>query len=232
MTKPHQLSFPQTDRPFEARRLTLAELRAGDIHSYWSPKEGRLVRVSGLPSIALALLLEFDPNVVAFVERPRILCAGNDRYEISFWVRERSGVERMPLIVRSCDMERGKGRAGHRRAAALIEAATAAYIPLEFVLERDVLAQRAKIALAYRQLPSVQCATQLANRAQISDRIIAALDEFGRMRLAQLEAALGGYCEADLTCVLAYLLHQGQIQCNAEDRLRRSTLFEARCGQS
>lgn len=225
-------SAPSTfERPYAARELTLPELRAGDIHSFESPKEqGRLVRVVGIPRIAQALLLEFDPTIVAYVERPRILQVDRRHYELCFWCREQSGRERMLLVVTHGQQEPGPGpkRRAHREAAALIEAASNAHLPLEFVAEADLLAQGPRVALAYSLLPGVQTALRLANRALLQAAIVDTLTLFPRMRFAQLLTALDGYASADVLCVLAYLLHAGAVTCDATERLLRSTTFEVR----
>lgn len=217
------------ERPYTARDLTLAEVRAGDVHSFASPKEGgRLLRVVGLTRIAQSLLLEFEPSVVAYTPRPRMLQVGKERFEICFWLRERSGEERMLLIVpgaRRAGAE-GASRREHRRAEALIEAARAAHLPLQFVHEAELLAQGQRIALAYRLLPDVQSAVKLTNRGQLQDLILAVLAQHPRLRFSQVLAAADGYQPADVQCVLAYLLHAGLLHCDATDRILRQTNFE------
>lgn len=221
--------LPPADRPFQARALTLPEIRRGDVHSFVSPKEGgRLVRVLGLARIAQALLIEMDFNIVAYVERPRVLKVGKERHEICFWHRDRHGEERMLMVVPGTRRVGAETRAHreHRRAEALIEAARAAHLPLQFVHEADVLAQGQRIALAYRLLPDVQSAQRLTNRGQLQDLILGLLAQHARLRFSQIVAGTDGYRPADVQCVLALLLHAGQLRCDATDRLLRNTVFE------
>lgn len=219
--------YPLGDRPYTARALTLPEVRAGDIHSFHSPKEGRLVRVDGLAHIAQALLLELNPDITAYTERPRQLTIGTASYELSFWCRLRRGEERMLLVVPgTVQGAQRAARRQHREAEALLEAARAAYLPLQFVHEADLLAQPERVALAYRLLPDVQAAVRLANRGLLEDEIVAACRRHQRLRFAQLTGALGNYLPADVQCVVAYLLHTGALVSDASDRLLRSTCLE------
>ena len=220
--------YPLGDRPYSARELTLPEVRAGDIHSFCSPKEGgRLVRVDGLARIAQALLLELNPDITAYTPRPRLLTVGDARYELCFWCSLRSGEEKMLLVVPG--MVHGAQRATrrqHREAEALLDAARAAHLPLQFVHEADLLAQPERVALAYRLLPDVQTAARLANRGLLEDEIVALCSRHDRLRFAQLSGALGNYAPADVQCVVAYLLHTGALVSDASDRLLRSTTLE------
>jgi hypothetical protein len=219
--------YPLGDRPYTARALTLPEVRAGDIHSFHSPKEGRLVRVDGLAHIAQALLLELNSDITAFTERPRQLTVGGASYELSFWCRLRSGEERMLLVVSGAVHGAQRAtRRQHREAEALLDAARAAHIPLQFVHEADLLAQPERLALAYRLLPDVQAAARLAHRGLLEDEIIAVCRRHQRLRFAQLAGALGNYVPADVQCVVAYLLHTGALLSDASDRLLRSTHLE------
>lgn len=229
-TTARAMQAPTSERPYQPRQLSLAEIRAGDVHSFSSPKEGgRLTRVVGIPALAQALLLEFDSNIDAFTERPRTLRCGTHVYEITFWCRERNGRERMLLLVSTASATRtGTGRRRHREAEALIDAAAAAHLPLEFVHESDLLARQHEIARAFRWLPAVQTAQRLANRLMVQNAILDMLSCFHRMRLSQITSALEGYSSADVQCVLADLAHQGVLVCDAVDRMRRSTVFERR----
>lgn len=183
--------------------------------------------VVGIPAIAQLLLLDFEPNIVAIVERPRVLRAGSRSYEISFWCCERDGRERMLLLVPSSESTRnGNGRRYHREAEALIDAAKEAQLPLEFVHASELRAHEHRIALAYRLLPLVQTAHRLSNRLVLSNAILDVLVRFHRVRFSQLTAALDGYAAADVHCVLADLLHRGMVVSDAADRLLRSTNFE------
>lgn len=228
MSRSSPPAYPQGDRPYLARPLSLPEIRAGDVHSYASPKEGgRLVRVLGLARIAQAMLLEAAPHIVAYTERPRVLEVGNARYEICFWCREKTGEERMLMVVLgSSKPAPGGKRRAHRQAEALIDAARAAHLPLEFVHEADLLAQSDRIALAYRLLPDVQTALRLSNRGVLQDAILDQLSRHHRLRFSQLLTALEGYQPADVQGVLAYLVHGGTLACDATDRWLRSTTFE------
>jgi hypothetical protein len=171
--------------------------------------------------------MEFNPKVGAYTERPRVLSVGTALYEICFWWRDTSGEEHMLMIVMgTSSAAQAEKRRAHRDAEALIEAARAAHLPLEFIQERDVLAQSDRIALAYRLLPDVQTAIRLTNRGIVHDAIVDQLSRHHRLRFSQLTTALEGFQHADIQCVLAYLVHAGILTCDAKDRMLRSTCFE------
>lgn len=217
-----------TDRPHAPRLLTHRELIANDVHSYYSPKEQRDIRVIGIARVAQGLLFESDPNVVAYTERPRLLQVGNRSYELCFWYREKSGREHMRMVVLVNAQTPGSGtRRAHREAQALIDAAQAAYVPLEFVTEAELLAQGERVALAYRWLQDVTSAHAMPNRGHVETAVLNVFAQFGRQRLAQLLAAMPGYAEVDIQCVLASLLHDGRVWCDATDRIERGTAFGA-----
>jgi hypothetical protein len=199
-------------RPYEAREFNHRELQRKDIYSYFSPKEDRLVRVSGPLNLAFALLLEFKPEVRGFIERPRTLACGTDAYEVDFWYVDAANRERMTMTVPAKSSVAAEGgRRRHRRALQLVEAAEAAHLPLEFEQEAQLLEQTHAVQNAFRLLPSVQLAHRLPNRAVFREQVLTLLTQFECLRIEHVEANLDRFPRPDIRCVVADLLHSGDI---------------------
>lgn len=225
---PSLAPYPAVERPYSPRDLTRRELQKLDVHTFQSPKERRRVRVVG-PALVLALRLEFDPDVVAYVERPRRLVCGPHTYEFSFWYRERSGREHLLLLVPTSESAPlAGGRRRHRQAEQLLDAAEAAHLPLRFEHESDLIAQSNETASWLRMLPSVQLAQRLENRLPLRTRIVQIVGQFERCRMSQLEAALDGYSPADVRCITCDLAHAGLLAFDAKASLHQHTLFWVR----
>jgi hypothetical protein len=198
--------------PYPPRPLTLRELQKQDIHSYYSPKRGELIRIASLARLGVALDLEWDPATELYVERPRKLQVGEAEIEFSFFHRLRSGREFLTLVVTVADAVRGSGgRHRHREAEAILSAAEAARLPLRFVLEPDVPPRSIRTTNQFRLLPSVQAAHRLANRQVVRQRILEAATARERLRIQQIEQQLGAFCVADVYCGVADLLHSGEL---------------------
>jgi hypothetical protein len=227
MTAPASAPSGAIDYPYTSRTLTRRELQKLDIHTFNSPKEDtRMVRVVGLPNLALALRLEFDPTIIAYTERPRLLRCGADVYEFSYWYLERGGRETLALLVPTPDSAPAEGgRRRHRRAEQLLDAARAAHLPLSFVFESELVAQGQELATFLRMLPSVQIARRLANRYPLREHILRIVTQFDRCRLSQLVSALEGYAPADVQCVTCDLAHAGLLAFDAKAPLNSHSLF-------
>lgn len=201
-----------TDRPYQSRELTRRELLRLDIHSFYSPKERRFVRVVGLAHLAMALQREFEPNCLEYVERPRMLTVGKEMYEFSFWTRSRNGRESLPLLVPTrSSVPVSSGRRRHREAEHLLAAAEAAHLPLEFVLETELLEQGAALASHLRMLASVQLAARQDNRPILRECVMTFVRSQERSRVSHIVSALGGYLMSDVRCVICDLVHAGQL---------------------
>ncbi len=80
---------------FKPRKISDAEFRRSNVFVAWSRKAGRRVRLIGPSQYDAWLLVEFDPDVTWFCERPPIdiqllPLAGKGR-SLDFWLRRRSG---------------------------------------------------------------------------------------------------------------------------------------------
>lgn len=198
--------------PFSPRKLNKKELTTLDIYSYISPKAGRLVRVVGPIRLGYALLLEFDPAVVAYVERPRLIQSTQGLYEVDYWFTKRSGQESMVLLVEArAERVDSAGRRQHRAAEALLIAAEKANLPLSFVHEHELLTHQHSMCSALRLLPSVQIAGQLLNAYELRREILKLFEQFDVMRVEHVISAVPCGFAGDVRCVIAELLHRGEL---------------------
>jgi len=216
--------------PYTARELSPKEIREESIYTFNSPKlEDRRVRVANLPSLILALQLEFDPGVESYVERPRLLTCGTETYELSFWYRLRSGREYMPLLVPSGSSEpSASGSRRHRKERQLLEAAENAHLPLKFELESDLLKHAAAFASWLRMLPRVQLAVRLSHRFDLRDRILEVAHRFDRLRISQIVDALDGHPPPDVRCVICDLIHEGLLVIDPKQPLTQHSACQVR----
>lgn len=214
------------DVPYTSRDLSLRELQKQDVWRYCSPKQGQLTTVVGFTRAMQGLELEFNPGVVAYVPRPRTLLVGEVRYEFSYWHREAGGREVLSLHVRPGETVPGAGgRQRHRQADALLAAAEAAQLPLHFVFESELPRRSVRHANYYRLLPSVQAARSLPNRLALRSQVLEIVGSRDRMRLDQLEQQLGNFVPADVRCVVADLLHGGELVCDWDRPLDAAALL-------
>lgn len=219
---------PVHTAPFKARQLTRNERRDEDLYAFQSPKERRLVEVIGVPAFCLALLLEFNPRISTYVERPRTLVTPASRLELSFWIQDRHGRERFLLIVPTAEsLPAQGGRRTHRRAEALLEAASAASIQILFISEPDLLEQRARIAQALRMLPYVQDVQRLPHRLYLRERVLSLLATSPRVRFSQVEQSLSDFVASDVRAVLCDLIHQGDLVLDLEATLTMNSIVNA-----
>lgn len=214
--------------PFEPRELTRKEQRKDDLYLFTSPKLGRTVAVIGALALAQALELDFVTGTAGYVERPRRLEYGEGELELTFWRRERTGREQFLLLVpnASRELENESRRRRHRHSRAIIDAANAAGISLEFVFEDDVVAKAASIGTWFRLLPYVQTGLALPHRASIRDRLLEAFDAQARMTVMQVEAALTGLHAADVRAVMCSLIHSGELVIDPTRPLSRYTVVD------
>lgn len=216
--------------PFSARLLTRSERRRGDLYIYRSPKLSRLVQLIGCVNMALALTLEFNPDVIAYTERPRKLSlASATSIELTFWTRERKGRERFWLVVAASDTTHpSTPRREHRRARDIIEAANAAHIAVEFFFEDDLRRQSATLSTWYKLLPYVQTARHLPHRESLSQRIRALFQIMAQATVEHIELELQAFHSADVRAVLFDLVHCGELMMADPARLGRFSVITRR----
>ena len=227
---PHSPKATSNKPPYDGRELSPKEVRDEDVYTFNSPKmEGRRTRVAKLANLILALRLEFDPEVESYIERPRKLACDSETYEFSFWYRLRSGREFLPLLVSTGSSEPGVSASRrHRKERQLLEAAERAQLPLKFEFETDLLQLGATFASWLRLLPGVQLASRFKHRSDLRARILDVAKRFDRVRISQIIGALDGLPPGDVRCVIADLIHAGQLSIDPKSQLTGHSIVQVR----
>lgn len=221
----------ETSLPFAPRPLTRREQRRYDLYLYQSPKADRRVELIGCLATALSLRFEFDPDVVAFIERPRTLEVNDGRVELAFWTRETRNRERFWLLVPADDtLNPRSSRREYRHARALVEAAQAAHLSLEFVFEEDMRKCAPTLSTWYRLLPYVQTARALPNRVVLRQQVRSVFDGLAQATLDQIEGTLHSFHSADVRAAVCDLIHCGELSLVDTSRLSRFSVVNRRGG--
>ena len=215
------------DAPFENRPLTRSEQRRGDLYTFHSPKLGRSAEVIHRGRLAMALELEFDPGVLVWVERPRLLAVKDAEIELCFWWRHVSGREGFHLFVDAATTTTDARRRirQHRQSRDLIEAANVAGLSLEFVFEAALLERKNMLTTWFRLLPYVQTAATLPHLAALERLVGEAFSMQERMSFLQLEQNLVTHAPADGRAVACRLIHRGALQLDVSQPLSRLSVL-------
>ncbi|WP_223574670.1 hypothetical protein [Xanthomonas citri] len=207
---------------FSGRELSLRELKRQDIFFYYSPKLGRRVTVVEPSRLALALELEFDPTVLAYVPRPRSLDTQAGGIELCFWSCTKAGFEQFYSITSGAT---GGSKLEQRRTSLLL-AATTAKIALRLEPQAQYLHRATANANRLRLLPYVQIAQQLAQRESITARILDVFRFQPRQSFHQLERAVDEFDSRDVRATACALVHVGQLKLDWNSRLQRYSALE------
>ncbi|WP_115494318.1 hypothetical protein [Dyella monticola] len=194
----------------------------------------RTVELIGCLNTALALTFEFDPNITAYVERPRILAlASGTKMEFAFWTREQKGRERFWLSVAASDtLHTSTPRREHRHTRDVIEAAQAAHIAVEFCFEDNLRRQSAILSTWYRLLPYVQSARILPHRESLRHQVLTMFHIVAQAMVEQIELQLQAFRAADVRAVIFDLVHSGELMMTDPTRLGRFSVIARRDGHA
>jgi len=208
--------------PYAPRDLSRSERRREDLYLFRSPKLGRRTELVGCLTLALALTFEFDATCEAYTERPRKLVVGDSTVELSFWTRHSRGLERFWLIVPVDETREPQSpRRAHRDAAALIDAAQAAQIRLEFVFEEDIKKKADAIHTFFRLLPYVQTVRDLPSAEALRQHVRTVFTTLERATFPQIESELRAFHVADVRAAVCDLIHRGELKLLDPTRLER-----------
>jgi hypothetical protein len=199
--------------PYAARRLTRGERNSNEVFIFYSPKNRRIATISGAIHAALAIQLEFDPSITAYVERPRrIQYSPKQQIDISFWTRSKNGEERFQLLVPECGtMSSTSGIVSIRDRSRLDACAAANGVVLHYPTERDLMAARSWLATGFELLPWVWWYGRLLTRSLIKNRIRGHLSQVEKVSLSALISALD-FPPPHVRAVVAAMVHEGSLQ--------------------
>lgn len=224
---PFAAALPAADVPYDPRTLSRSERRRRDWYLFDSPKLGRPVEVLHRARLAMALECEFDPQVTAWVERPRLLTFNDNEVELCFWTRCACGREQFLLFVdeAATTTDPHTRKRDHRAARDLIDAANLAGLALHFVYETHLVERKTALTTWYRLLPYVQTANALPQVEALERLILEAFAIQARMSFLQLEQTLHAHAAPDVRAVACRLLHSGHLQIDASHPLSRLSVI-------
>ena len=212
--------------PFGPRDLTRSELLRSDIYAFESPKLCRRVTTARPTALALALDIEFNPDIAVYVERPRVLEFDSGKIEFTFWYRTRKGLEQYVLLTTPAQGSPGAVRAADRRIESIQAAAQKAQISLRLVPELSLLRRAVENANRLRLLPWVQTARTLPQAAEIEGRLLELFHFQPRHALSQIDRALAAFDARDVRAVACRLVHAGQLKVDLTSRLHAHVMVE------
>lgn len=206
--------------PHSPRELTNREWRVLDTYEFKSPKlDGRIVAVVEPARLALALELEFDPDVVQYVERPRTLSTHEGQVELCFWHRTRSGAEHYDVLTSNKEATVHAVRRAERRTAQIAEAAETAGIRLRIRKTNYCLPHRIANSTHLQLLPYVQAAMALPNGHALEQAICEHLKATPRTTFYSIERSLSAFRSHEVRAQVCALIHRGDLQIDFNARL-------------
>lgn len=198
--------------PYQPRKLTRSERNRREVFVFHSPRNNRVVTIAELLNLAIALRFEFDPTLVAYVERPRrIALSPKQDIDLSFWTRNRAGEERYYLAIPNAGtMGSTSGTVSIRDREQLDEAAARHNLHLHYLTEREMVSNLAQCAVAFELLPHVWAYNRLVSRSVIREHINTFLLNNPRTTLAQLLELLDFPADS-VRAVVAAMVHDGTL---------------------
>ena len=205
---------------FKPRKISDAEFRRSNVFVAWSGKARRQVQLIGPNQYDSWLLIEFDPDVVWFCERPPIyielLPLEGKRRPIDFWVRRSSG-RQSGVVLHDVALARDKA------------------CPLD-LLKRSIEASKLKCeiwqaadmrsrATYVRNLKELQpfVAMEQHSDDQMATAIVAHLERVKTAAWSELIALFASRFEGSVNMDIARLIHAGRVKANLGDHLLASS---------
>jgi len=199
---------PSSDKtlPFSPRPLSAGEQSAGDLYVYWSPKNQRRIDVLDVSSLAYALVLEFDPTVAGYVERPCAIQATESiRLSVSFWVSIPKGEDRFVFLAPT-PIEASRRSQLQARSDQEIEAIGArSGLRITIVHDADILADQEHIAGLYRLLPFFQQASRITDIDVIMDGVAALAQSCHQVSIGELVRSLSGSRSRVMSAIATFI---------------------------
>ena len=201
------------DLPHAPRKLTRSERNHREIFVFHSPRNNRVVTVATLLHLAIGLKFEFEPTLMAYVERPRRIALGpRKEIDISFWTRNRAGEEHYYLAIPNAGtIGSTSGNISIRDREELDAAAERHDLRLNYITEREITSNIAQCAIAFELLPHVWAHSHLTSRSFIREHINGHLANSTKVTLAQLIQMIN-YPADSIRAVVAAMIHDGTLR--------------------
>jgi len=214
--------------PFRPRQLRPNERSREDLYTFYSPRNRRIVSVIDALNFGLALRLEFDSSIAAYVERPcQLMLSERRRIDLTYWVRPTSGEECFYLTIPASVTRNGRNTPHTPKDQdALTSAARRQGIRLDFVFEAELIAEGERLSTYFRLLPYVQSTRRLGNRGVIADGIRSYLSQIPRATFRQLTHALPSFHSSHVVAMAAAGLHDGTLHLLEDRALSPDSLLQ------
>lgn len=197
---------------YTPRPLSRGQRSRREVFVFQSPRNRRVVTVADADAFALALLLEFDPTVHTYVERPRQLqLTPKTRMDLTFWSQTAGGAQRFHLIVPT-------GQPRHRTTSStglssqdeLRQIGIRNGLELTLVTEPEIASSLPQAAVAYELLPLVWQSERVTLRAVIAEQVRELLQRAEHLSLLSVIGSLP-HSASDIRATVAWLVHQGRV---------------------
>lgn len=195
---------------YTPRPLSRGQRSRREVFVYQSPRNQRIVTVADAANFALALMLEFDPAVRVYVERPRQLqLTQKTRIDLSFWSQTTSGDQRFHLLIPATRTANGTtGTVALPSQEELINIADRNGVVLTCLSESELLSSLPQVGIAFELLPLVWASDRIAKRASIAAQLKELLGRAERINLASICGAMP-HSEHQIRATIAWMIHQG-----------------------
>lgn len=199
---------------FTPRKITDAEFRRSNVFVAWSKKAGRRVRLIGPTQYDAWLLIEFDPDVLWFCERPPIdielMPLEGKRRPLDFWARRRSG-KQFGVVLHDMALARDKACPFDL----LNRSIEASKLKCEIWLASDM---RSRLVYV-RNLKELQPFVAMDQPAdeQLATTLVAHLERVKKASWSELMTLFASRFEGAVNAEIARLIHAGRVTANLAD---------------
>lgn len=218
--------FTKEEAVFVPRNLTRSELLRLDVYMYHSPKLRRRVSVIRPAVLALLLDLEFRPDVVTMVERPRYLKTGESSYELTFWSLTIRGQEMFHLVTSFPSRTAAEIRKSQRKKESLIEAGKNAHIALQIMPDTYFLRMARVNSNRLRILPYVQTACELHDIEEVKARVLELFEFQQRNSFYRIEQTIKNIDSRNIRAATCALIHLGKLKVDLTTKLHDNSIVE------
>ena len=208
---------------FKPRKITDAEFRRSNVFVAWSRKAGRRVQLIGPTQYDAWLLIEFDPDVKWFCERPPVdieLTPLEDRRRfLDFWAQRRSG-KQFGVALHDVALSRDKACPIER----LERSIDASKLKCEIWRASDMRSRLVYVRNLKQLQPFVSM--DRPTDEHLATTIVAHLERVKKASWSELMTLFASRFEGTVNAEIARLIHAGRITANlAEHALASNTVL-------